>query len=56
MIANKHLRIGIKRKVCILGLVILVYSCNTVKNISPFQSKEHINIEFSDDNYFEFYY
>jgi len=25
MIANKHLRIGIKRKVCILGLVILVY-------------------------------
>ncbi len=56
MIANKQLRIGIINMVCILGLVILVYACNTVKNISPFQSKEYINIEFLDNNNFKFYY
>ncbi len=52
MINNKHFRVLI----IFLGLIILVYACSTVRNVSPFQSKEYINIEFLDNYHFKLHY
>jgi hypothetical protein len=56
MIKDKGAKLQIFFIRYLMGLLILTYGCRTVRNVSPFQSKEYLNIELSDKNYFKFFH